>query len=284
MAHGMREPDYDPDSTILCMPRHSHAVQPIRRIDIYSCDAYKLYMVKNASLPISGFPAPHLAVDVVLLTVEQGAAKVLLMRRTCEPFADRLVLPGGFVREHETLDATARWVLADKARLRDLEVEQLFTFSDPTRDPRGWVVSVAHFALVPTARLHAALDQEGEETGLELASIVVSASGELTLMVEGEVIEPGFDHLAMITTAMERMRGKLAWSMAAFALLPGEFTLYDVQRVHEVILGRPVNKAHFRKRMLERPMPDGRRLVATGRFLRGHHRPAELYMLEEHAA
>lgn len=274
----------DPDSTILCMPKHSHAVQLIRRIDIYRCGAYKLRMVKNTPLPISGFPTPHLTVDVVLLTVEQGSAKVLLMRRTCEPFAERLVLPGGFVREHETLDATARWVLAEKARLPDLEVEQLFTFSDPMRDPRGWVVSVAHFALVPAARLRAALEQKGEEARLQLAAIAASASGELALTVEGEVIEPGFDHLTMITTALERVRGKLDWSMAAFALLPNEFTLYDVQRVHEVILGRPVNKAHFRKRMLERPMPDGRRLVGTGRFLRGHHRPAELYMLEEHAA
>jgi 8-oxo-dGTP diphosphatase len=241
-------------------------------------------MVKSAPLPISSFPTPHLTVDVVLLTIEQGAMKVLLMRRSCEPFADHLVLPGGFVREHQTLDATARWVLAEKARLPDVEVEQLYTFSEPGRDPRGWVVSVAHFALVPAGRLRAVLADAGEDAGLQLATITAHPSGEVTLAVDGEIIAPGFDHLAIIATAVERIRGKLDWSMAAFALLPAEFTLYDVQRVHEVILGRPVNKAHFRKRMLERPMPDGRRLVATGKFQRGHHRPAELYKLEEHAA
>jgi 8-oxo-dGTP diphosphatase len=241
-------------------------------------------MVKNAPLPISSFPTPHLTVDVVLLTIDQGAMKVLLMRRTCEPFADHLVLPGGFVREHQTLDATARWVLAEKARLPDVEAEQLYTFSEPARDPRGWVVSVAHFALVPASRLRAVLTDAGEDADLQLAAISVEPSGEVSLALEGEVIEPGFDHLSIIATAVERIRGKLDWSMAAFALLPPEFTLYDVQRVHEVILGRPVNKAHFRKRMLERPMPDGRRLIATGKFQRGHHRPAELYKLEEHAA
>lgn len=194
------------------------------------------------------------------------------------------MLPGGFVREHETLEATARWVLADKAQLPDVAVEQLFTFSEPKRDPRGWVVSVTHFALVPAERVRAMLADVEEGAGLELASIVAEPSGELKLIVDDEVIEPGFDHLAMITTTVERLRGKLDWSMAAFALLPDEFTLYDVQRVHEIILGRSVNKAHFRKRMLERPMPDGRRLVGTGRYLRGHHRPAELYQLEELSA
>lgn len=238
-------------------------------------------MVKNVPLPISGFPTPHLTVDVVLLTIEQGAIKVLLMRRACEPFANCLVLPGGFVRAHETLDATARWVLADKARLPDVEVEQLFTFSEPERDPRGWVVSVAYFTLVAAERVRTMLAEVGQGAGLQLASIVGEPSGEVSLTVDDQVIGLGFDHLAMIATAVERIRGKLDWSMAAFALLPAEFTLYDVQRVHEVILCRPVNKAHFRKRMLERPMADGRRLVGTGRFLRGHHRPAELYKLEE---
>lgn len=238
----------------------------------------------NSTIPISSFPTPHLTVDVVLLTVEQGTMKVLLMRRACEPFSGLFVLPGGFVREHETLEATARWILADKARMRDLDVEQLYTFSEPTRDPRGWVVSVAHFALVPAERLRAVFVEAGEDVGLQLAAITTDPSGEVAITIEGGVIVPGFDHLAMISTAVERIRGKLDWSMAAFALLPREFTLYDVQRVHEVILGRPVNKAHFRKRMLERPMPDGRRLIATGKYQRGHHRPAELYKLEDHAA
>jgi 8-oxo-dGTP diphosphatase len=90
----------------------------------------------------------------------------------------------------------------------------------------------------------------------------------------------GFDHDAIVETALERLRGKLDWSMVAFGLLEREFTLFEFQRVHEIILGRPVNKPHFRKKMLGMTFADGRRLVATGRYSRaGAHRPAELYRL-----
>lgn len=235
-------------------------------------------MTRPAQSPIASFPAPHLAVDVVLLTIEDDAVKLLMMPRTCEPFAGFLVLPGGFVREHETLEATARWVLADKVHLSDLAVEQLYTFSEPGRDPRGWVVSAAHFALVPAERLRAVLR---DAEGLELVTARMPPSGDLELVGRDGTIAPGFDHAAIIAAAIARVRGKLDWSMAAFALLPARFTLFELQRVHEVILGRPLNKPHFRKRMLERPMSDGRRLVPTAQFARGRHRPAEFYELGE---
>lgn len=235
-------------------------------------------MSRNAPSPIANFPTPHLAVDVVLLTVEHGAVKVLMMRRTCEPFAGQFVLPGGFVRAHQTLEATARWVLADKAHLPELPVEQLYTFSEPARDPRGWVVSAAHFGLVPAAQLRAVLT---DAPSLELMTVGSAQGSEAELVHDGQVIAPGFDHGLIIATAIERIRGKLDWSMVAFALLGPRFTLFDLQRVHEVILGRTLNKPHFRKRMLERSLPDGRRLVPTGEFARGRHRPAELYELQE---
>jgi 8-oxo-dGTP diphosphatase len=237
-------------------------------------------MSQTPDYDIVNFPSPHLAVDVVLVTLADDAMKVLMMRRTSEPFAGQLVLPGGFVREHETLEATARWILAQKTLLPDLAVEQLFTFSDPGRDPRGWVVSVAYFALVPTERLRRALH---DHPCLELVTIAAPPAGAIVLTGGGRPVEPGFDHSVIIATAVERIRGKLDWSMAAFALLPDRFTLFDLQRVHEVILGRPLNKPHFRKRMLGRAMPDGRRLAATGEFARGRHRPAELYELQGNA-
>jgi 8-oxo-dGTP diphosphatase len=222
---------------------------------------------------LASFPAPHLAVDVVILTIVDGDLKVLLLPRSCEPFAGQLVLPGGFVRPQETLEATAAWVLADKAHLPGLALEQLFTFSEPNRDPRGWVVSAAHFALVPAERLRTAFKKQPD---LALATISVATGDKVTLTIDDAPITPGFDHAVIIATALERLRGKLDWSMLAFELLSERFTLYDIQRTHEVILGRTLNKPHFRKRMLE-----GRRLVATGEFARGRHRPAELYQLEE---
>lgn len=222
---------------------------------------------------IGEYPKPHLAVDLVLATIREGELAVLMHEKTGEPFAGRLVLPGGFVHPGELLDDTARRVLREKAGLTGVPVEQLYTFSDPERDPRGWVVSVAYFALVPCERLQFAV---ARKANLRLVAI----APDMQLLLDGQAIVPGFDHLAIVTTAIERLRGKLDWSMIAFGLLPGRFTLYDLQKVHECILGRPLNKPHFRKRMLGRTFPDGRRLQATGEFYRGgRQRPAELYEL-----
>ena len=226
---------------------------------------------------LARYPAPHLAVDLVLLTICEDALKVLMMRRGQEPFAGQFVLPGGFVHPDEMLEDTARRVLAGKARLGAVPVEQLYSFSAPGRDPRGWVVSVAYFALAPCGELAGVV---GEDEALELVGIEPREVHDVALTLDGAPVEPGFDHHAIITTAVQRLRGKLDWSMVAFGLLPQEFTLFELQRVHEVILGRSILKPPFRKKMLERTFADGRRLVPTGRFARaGRHRPAELYRL-----
>lgn len=242
----------------------------------------------KASAPLvsdlGDFPAPHLAVDLVLLSVCDGALKVMMMERTSPPFEGQLVLPGGFVHPGETLDETARRVLACKVKLSNVAVEQLYTFSEPQRDPRAWVVSAAYFALMPCGMLLAAMD---ESQRLRLVTITAEAAraGDavlpaLRLTLEGEQVTPGFDHREIIAMAVQRLRGKLDWSLVAFGLLPQEFTLLELQQVHEVILGRPLLKPPFRKKMLERTFAGGRRLVPTGRSRSGRHRPAELYRLE----
>jgi 8-oxo-dGTP diphosphatase len=224
---------------------------------------------------LGAYPAPHLAVDLVLLTICDGALKIAMVERAGEPFAGRLVLPGGFVHPGETLDDTARRVLADKTGLGGLPVEQLYTFSAPGRDPRAWVVSVAYFALMPCAALYPA-------ERLRLVTIA-PRDADIELTLDGEPVVPGFDHQAIVSLALQRLRGKLDWSMVAFGLLAEEFTLFELQRVHELILGHPLLKPPFRKKMLDRTFADGRRLVPTGRLARtGRHRPAELYRLEAH--
>ena len=216
-------------------------------------------------------------VDLVLLTICDGALRVLVTQREAAPFAGMPVLPGSFVRPDEMLDDTARRVLADKAHLPGLPVEQLYTFSALGRDPRAWVVSVAYFAVVPCAQLRAPLAQASE---LALIDVVASPDGAAEMQQDGRPVQLGFDHEAIVGTALDRLRGKLDWSMVAFGLLEREFTLFEFQRVHEIILGRPVNKPHFRKKMLGMTFADGRRLFATGRYSRaGAHRPAELYRL-----
>ena len=195
------------------------------------------------------------------------------------PFAGCQVLPGGFVHPGECLDDTAQRVLADKAGLGDLVVEQLYTFSAQGRDPRGWVVSAAYLALVPYARLHAAA---GAIDGLRLPQVMADEAGEAVQLSDGgKPVNVGFDHAEIIYTALERLRGKLDWSSLPFALLPEQFTLLELQQVHETILGRALNKPHFRKKWHGKILPDGSRLEATGEFTRGRpHRPAEFYQLK----
>lgn len=232
----------------------------------------------SAASDLGAYPSPHLAVDIVLFTIEDHVLKVLTMERSAEPFAGCQVLPGGFVHAGETLDDTARRVLAEKAGLSDLAVEQLYTFSAPGRDPRGWVVSAAYLALVPYARLHAAA---GEIDGLRLPQVMADQAGDMVQLSDaGEHVRTGFDHAEIIHTALVRLRGKLDWSNLPYALLPEQFTLLELQQVHETILGRALNKPHFRKKWHGKILPDGSHLEATGEHTSGRrHRPAELYQL-----
>ncbi|SMQ69823.1 8-oxo-dGTP diphosphatase [Altererythrobacter xiamenensis] len=228
---------------------------------------------------LGAYPSPHLAVDIVLFTIEDRDLKVLTIERSSEPFAGCQVLPGDFVHPGEDLDATARRVLAEKAGLADLTVEQLYTFSAPDRDPRGWVVSTAYLALVAYERLYAAA---GEIDGLRLPQITADADGDAVQLEDvGEPVRTGFDHGAIIHTALVRLRGKLEWSSLPFDLLPERFTLLELQNVHETILGRALNKPHFRKKWHGKMLPDGSHLEATGEFTSGRpHRPAEFYQLK----
>lgn len=212
------------------------------------------------------FDRPSVTVDLILTSVVDGAPAVLLHRRDAQPFAGCWALPGGFVGIDESLDSAARRVLADKARMADAYLEQLYTFGAVDRDPRMRIVSIAYFALLPADRFAAA-------PGLTLARVESAPDGRAMAMVAGEAVSLAFDHDAMLDLAMRRLRGKLDWSPVAFALLPERFTLRALQDVHEAILGRALNKPAFRRRLI-----DGGRIAATGERETGaSFRPAELY-------
>ena len=220
------------------------------------------------------FPHPHLAVDVALLTLHERALHALLLRRAEAPFAGTLGLPGGFVRIDESLpDAVAR-VLADKCRLRGVFVEQLFTFGEPRRDPRGRVVSVAYFALVPAAQLLATI--AGSELSLLRLDVPWAGTrgGPATALDEhGKPQRLAFDHADVLGTTVQRLRGKIDYAPVGFELLPPQFTLLDLLEVHQAVQGRELNKDSFRRRMLASGL-----LAATGRLRSdGAWRPAALY-------
>jgi 8-oxo-dGTP diphosphatase len=220
------------------------------------------------------YPHPHLTVDVVLLTLRDRALHGLLLRRNEPPFANRWVLPGGFVRLDETLDDAAARVLAAKAGLKGVFLEQLFTFGAPGRDPRARVVSVAYYALVPGDRL----DSAASGRDRMLARIAVPwrgiAGGRVALHgADGHRLPIGFDHEVIVGVAVQRLRGKIDYAPVGFELLPRDFTLMQLQQVHEAVLDRRFNKDSFRRRLLA-----SGQLEATGRRQSDvGHRPAELF-------
>jgi 8-oxo-dGTP diphosphatase len=229
----------------------------------------------------SKFDRPSVTVDVVLLTVQSGRLSTLLIKRDQHPFRGRFTLPGGFVRLTESLDAAAARVLSEKVGLGRVWLEQLYTFGAVDRDPRTRVISIAYYALVSEERLAA----KKPGAGPIMADVVVPWEGETGGAVElhgegGEALALGFDHAQIVGTAVKRIRGKLDYAPIGFQLLPERFTLLDLQRVHETVLGRTVNKDSFRRRMLASGM-----LEASGEMQQDvGHRPAELYQFRQRSA
>lgn len=188
---------------------------------------------------LADYPHPSVAVDVALLTVADD--------RLCVLLHEGHALPGTFLRIDETLRAAALRVLRDKAGVTGEEPRQLAVFDDPERDDRGRVLSVAHVDLVPAERL----------------------DGPLTPV--DDLPPLAFDHTAIVDAAV-------AWARDAYAALPDprglvgpDFTLLELQRVHEAVIGRPLPKDTFRRRMQEH-------LIDTGTLSRGSvGKPARVF-------
>ncbi|HKJ94996.1 MAG TPA: NUDIX domain-containing protein [Gammaproteobacteria bacterium] len=201
-----------------------------------------------------------IATDVVIFTVRNDELAVLLRRRQREPFAGLWSLPGGFLGGSETPEAGAQRVVRDKVGMAGLYIEQLFTFGAPNRDPRGRVVTVAHFALLPWDR----------------AERVASAERFTSWEAVDSLPGLAFDHGGIVDMARRRLVAKLDYSTIALQLMAERFTLSELQAVYEAILGGPLDKRNFRKRVRTFEC-----IEATDELYRaGKHRPARLYRIK----
>ncbi len=205
----------------------------------------------------AAFLSPIATVDAVLLTLSGGALSVGLMVRQRAPFAGMPALPGGYVHvpEDATLEASAGRILRDKARVECRFLEQLGTFSGASRDPRGWSLTVAYFALVPEAEL-------------------LAADGTLSLHPVERLPPLAFDHAAIIAAAVTRLRGKSSYSALPAFLLPPMFTLAELHAVYQQVLATRLDPASFRRKIMDQEIVE----AADGRRV-GAHRPAALYRL-----
>ena len=207
------------------------------------------------------YPRAALAVDCVVFGLDTDSLKVLLIQRKLHPFQHAWALPGGFVRLDETLDAAARRELEEEAGVADVYLEQLYSFSTIDRDPRERVVTVAYYALAKLSEL-----------GIRAATDAIGV-GWFPL---DDLPKLAFDHAEIVARAYERLRGKVRYAPVGFELLPPRFSLTQLQRVYEVILGTELDKRNFRKKLLAMDL-----LVETDEVEQGvRHRAARLYRFD----
>jgi 8-oxo-dGTP diphosphatase len=195
------------------------------------------------------------AVVVVIFSVVRGELSVLLIERAAEPCKDQWALPGGVLREGESLDGAAERKLADETGVADVFLEQLFTF-DQIPESRAAIV-VAYFALVDVARTRLRGELEWRPAWHPVRRLPPLA----------------FANERIIAYAEQRLRNKLEYTNVVYSLLPPRFTLTEMQRVYEAILGEAMDKRNFRRRVV------GLGIVReTGHTSKaGAHRPAMLY-------
>jgi len=210
------------------------------------------------------YERPGLTVDCVIfgLDLDEETLKVMLIERDVEPFEGEWAIPGGFVRSSETLIEAATRELAEETGITDVFLEQLFTFGDPGRDPRGWVVSVGYYALVSPDkhRVVAATDAR------QARWFPVDSLPRLA-----------FDHARILKTALDRIRGKLTYAPIGFELLPQKFTIKQLQKLYEIVLGQSLDNRNFRKKIFAMDV-----LKELDELQKGvAHRAARLYRFDE---
>lgn len=217
------------------------------------------------------YPRPALTVDAVVFGVDLGVLKVLLIRRGIEPFSGMWAIPGGFVRMNESTEQAVARELKEETGLKNIFLEQLYTFSDPKRDPRERVVSVSYFALVSPAELKVVAGSDAAEVGWFPVHTDRYDAAALEVPL-------AFDHVQILQVALARLRAKVRYQPVGFELLPRDFTLGELQVLYEAILGRPLDKRNFRRKVLAQGI-----LQEQGKAKHQAYRPPMLYRFDSSA-
>ena len=206
-------------------------------------------------------PRPAVTVDCVLFGFDDGELRVLLIQRDIDPFKNGWALPGGFVRENETLEQAAIRELEEETGVKNVYLEQLYTYGSLNRDPRERVISIAYYALVKLEdhRIQAATDARNA------AWFPVQEAPSLA-----------FDHEQILGDAHHRLKGKVRYEPIGFELLPKLFTLRELQHLYEACLEEPIDKRNFRKKILSMDL-----LKETNQIQKDvAHRAARLYRFD----
>lgn len=182
------------------------------------------------------YPRPAVTTDCIIFGFDEGELKVLLIKRGIEPFIGKWAFPGGFLQMDENSDQCALRELYEETGVKNVFIEQLYTFSDVDRDPRGRVITISYYALIKLSdyRLKAGDDASNAEW-----------------FPISKVPPLAFDHDRILRVAIARLRGKIRYQPIGFELLPEKFTMPELQSLYETVLEMQLDRRNFRKKILE---------------------------------
>lgn len=214
-------------------------------------------------MPTYEYPRPALTVDCIVFGLDaELKLKVMLIKRDIPPFIGQWAIPGGFVHIDETLEEAALRELQEETGIKNVFLEQLYTFGNLGRDPRDRTITIAYYALINLIdqNIHAATDAR-----------------EANWFTLTQIPQLAFDHNQILEVAIARIRGKIRYQPIGFELLPTQFTLTQLQNLYETLLDRPLDKRNFRKKILGMDL-----LIDTGKLQSNvSHRAAKLYQFDQ---
>ena len=201
---------------------------------------------------------------MLVFTIEDDKLKIVLIEREEHPFKNMLSLPGVFVGIDETLDEATERGIAEETGLRDLYFEQLYTWGEVKRDPRMRIISVSYLSFTNSEKINLSAGKRTISAALYDVDELLASDSPIA-----------FDHKKIIEYGRERIKNKVEYTKIAFEFLPEEFTLPELQRVYEILLGKNLYKAGFRRKIM--PM-----IEETDRMTSGDaHRPSKYYRLRK---
>ena len=210
---------------------------------------------------IHSFAKPSVTVDIVIFTIQDDDLKVLLVKRNIEPFKGKWAIPGGFVRIDESLEEAAIRELQEETGVSNVYLEQLYTFGNPKRDPRGRVITVAYMALV-----------NSENINLKASTDASEAQWFSTKKIP----DLAFDHKNILNYSLKRLKWKFEYTTVAFSMLPKKFTISQLQDIYEIVFDKEFDKRNFAKKILLLEV-----LKEEGIKKDVSHRPPMLYSLKK---
>lgn len=181
------------------------------------------------------YPHPAVTVDIIIFALHENDLKVLLIQRKADPFRECWAIPGGFVEIGEDLETAARRELWEETGVKNVFLEQLYTFGEPKRDPRERVISVGYYSLVR-------LSQHTIRAASDALNACWYPIHKLPTLA--------FDHQKIMDMAIKRLQGKVLYAPVIFELLPTQFQLDKLKKVYEIILERPFDSRSFRRKIL----------------------------------